>query len=99
MPEHPHLIFFPPPAVERRRLPRAHPPALHFPPVGQRADRVRPMLRAAEEALAHRRAEFITDVGRIQPEEALVFETIGSVQAFLGAIRRTPGLEWLAEAA
>ena len=57
------------------------------------------MLRAAEEALAHRRAEFITDVGRIQPEEALVLETIGSVQAFLGAIRRTPGLEWLAEAA
>jgi hypothetical protein len=32
------------------------------------------------------------------PELVVVFETVGSVENFIGAVQRTPGLEWLLEA-
>lgn len=31
------------------------------------------------------------------PELVVVFETVGSIDKFLGAIKHTPGLEWLME--
>ena len=44
-----------------------------------------------------RRAELRASGTGIEPEFALVIETIGSAQSFLTAVRHTKGLEWLAD--
>jgi hypothetical protein len=38
-----------------------------------------------------------TAVAGAEPEKVLVLETVGSIKDFLNAVRRIPGMEWLAE--
>ena len=47
--------------------------------------------------MEHQRVTLQDNPLGIQPELALVLETVGSVQNFIGAVRRVEGLEWLGE--
>lgn len=47
--------------------------------------------------MERRRIEIQDSAAGIQPELALVLETVGSVEKFINAVRRIQGLEWLGE--
>ncbi|WP_457653269.1 S8 family serine peptidase [Rhodocaloribacter sp.] len=47
--------------------------------------------------MERRRIEIQDSAAGIQPELALVLETVGSVENFINAVRRIKGLEWLGE--
>ncbi len=56
-----------------------------------------PQFQRLQDALEGRRLALHGNTLGIQPEQVLVLETIGSIQNFINAVRRTDGLEWLAE--
>lgn len=60
-------------------------------------ERVRPQLQRLQEAIERRRLELRGELAGVEPELALVIETAGTIDRFYKAVRRIPGLEWLAE--
>lgn len=69
------------------------------PGFGRQVSRVQPKLQRLENAMAERRAILQSSSMGIEPEYALVFETAGSPDSFITAIRNLAGslagLEWL----
>ena len=50
-----------------------------------------------QQALESRRARLQTEAQGIVPEEVVVLETIGTVDGFIRAVEKVPGMEWLGE--
>ena len=44
-----------------------------------------------------RRARLQAEAHDLVPEDVVVLETVGTVEKFIGAVERVPGMEWLAE--
>jgi hypothetical protein len=63
----------------------------------KQSERVGLQLQRLQDALENQRLELRGELAGIEPELALVIETIGSVQNFQKAVGKIPGLEWLAE--
>jgi hypothetical protein len=97
MPERP-LIVLPRPVVSEAagRTPR-WPPRPHFPNAGRQEQRLTPQFQALQQYFAQQTAMLQATAAGAAAEEVVVFETVGSIQNFIAAVRRIPGMEWLAE--
>jgi hypothetical protein len=63
----------------------------------QQSERVGLQLQRLQDALENQRLELRGELAGVEPELALVIETVGSVQNFQKAVAKVRGLEWLAE--
>ncbi len=68
-----------------------------FPGAGRQGARLTPRLQALQDSLHARSARLQAGAGGANVEQVVVFETVGTVENFLKAVRRVEGLEWLAE--
>ena len=94
--EYPLLIFPEPSRASRAGLPGGG-GSPRLPSASRQAERITPQFQRLHEAMEHQRVTLQDNPLGIQPELALVLETVGSVGNFIGAVRRVEGLEWLGE--
>ena len=93
----PLLLFPQPSSTERDSRPPAR-PRVHFPPADRQGERLGPRFATLQSAFDARRIQLQATAPQDDPELVVVFETIGSISSFVGAVKRIPGLEWLLEA-
>ncbi len=97
MPERP-LLILPQPTEPAKRRKRPQPgPKLHIPERGRQTERLEPKFSALQQVFEARRARLRIEAAGLIPEEVIVFETVGSVDKFIVAVRNVKGLEWLGE--
>ena len=96
MAEHPLLIFPTPSRSERARR-WGGGGGIRRPSPNRQAERLTPRFDLLQSAMDRRRAELRDNPLGVQPEKALVLETVGTVEDFTNAMRRIDGLEWLGE--
>lgn len=96
MPERP-LLIFPEPTKAGRAKRRGGGGKIRVPPSPQQAGRLWPQFQRLQEAMDRQRAALQHNTLGLQPEQALVLETIGPVQNFINAVKKIEGLEWLGE--
>jgi hypothetical protein len=97
MPNNPLLVFPRPAAVDRSNLgggPKASP---HVPSVRRQSERLTPKFSELQRAFQTKAAAMHEDVAGAVPEQVVVFETVGSVENFLAAVRHVDGMSWLAD--
>jgi hypothetical protein len=70
---------------------------IHRPSRERQAERLTPRFEQLQRALEARRAKLQTEAQGIVPEEVAVLETIGTVEGFIRAVEKVPGMEWLSE--
>lgn len=96
MPDYPLLVFPEPTLAERaKRQPGFG--KVKIPAPRQQADRLSPHFVRLSQAMARHRMQLQGNAAGLQPEQALVLETIGPVQNFINAVQKIEGLEWLGE--
>ncbi|KVK77178.1 S8 family peptidase [Burkholderia sp. MSMB1498] len=95
--QRPLLLFPQPAASEREGLPKGW-PRVHFPAAPRQVERLGPKFGTLQSAFDGRRMQLQPSAPTDDPELVVVFETVGAVEDFIGAVRRIPGLEWLLEA-
>lgn len=76
---------------------RGFPPPPRGPGAHRQGTRLTPKFQDLEQALVAGRVTAGTTVNEPDPELVVVFDLVGSVEAFAHAVRRVPGLEFLAE--
>lgn len=97
MAEHYPLLIFPEPQ-RLDRVGRQFPPRqIHYPSTERQVERLSPLFKTLRRAFDSRRMEIQQTPEGIDPEQVIVFETIGTVDNFVTAIRNTEGLEWMGE--
>ena len=82
-----------PQETERRRFP----PQPSRPSAGRQGQRLTPQFAALRDALASGRADASEHTTEPDPELVVVFDLVGTVEAFSRAVSHIPGLEVLAE--
>lgn len=92
------LLLFPRPTLSDREKGPPRPPQVHLPSAQRQADRLTPKFGTLQSAFDARRVQLQAAAPTDDPELVVVFETVGTVDKFIGAVQRTPGLEWLLEA-
>lgn len=92
------LLLFPRPSTTRRDDRRPSIPRIHLPSAGRQGVRLDPIFSTLQAAFDSRSIQLQANAPQDDPELVVVFETIGSIASFVGAVRRIPGLEWLLEA-
>ena len=99
MADHP-LLFFPSPEITGRQPPRGGggPSHLRYPSARRQGDRLNPEFQRLADVVRSRNLELRNNMVGVLPDQALVLETIGTVDDFVDAVRQVNGLEWLAEA-
>ncbi len=96
MAEHPLLIFPEPVSAEKaRRYGSGRPPRI--PDARRQSKRLAPKFQRLQQAMDQQRITIQGNSFGLQPEQALVIETIGSVQNFINAVKKVEGLDWLGE--
>ncbi len=93
MADKPILIFPVATVAVRAELPKAFPPSGPRPTQAQQKKRLASRFKALEQRFGSIQA----DVGGVDPEQVIVFETVGSVTKFQNAVKKIPGIEWLAD--
>lgn len=97
MPERP-LLVLPIPTEAARRTQKPVPVSKpHLPARERQAERLEPRFSVLQQAFEAKRARLSTEAVGLIPEEVIVFETVGSVNDFINAVRKIDGLEWLGE--
>lgn len=92
------LLLFSRPAVSQREPRQGYgTKPLNLPSIERQRERLAPQFHQLQRALEARAAELRADPTGTVPEQVLVLETAGSIEDFLQAVRRVPGMEWLAE--
>lgn len=91
------LLLFPKPSLSEREKRTPGRPHIHLPAAQRQGERLAPKFGALQSAFNMRRVQLQTTAPTDDPELVVVFETVGSVEGFLSAVKRTPGLEWLLE--
>jgi len=89
----PILIFPTATVAARAKLPQS------FGPPGPRPTQAQQRKRLADrfQALADRFGLIQADVGGVDPEQVIVFETVGSVTDFQNVVKKISGMEWLGD--
>jgi len=96
MAEHPLLIFPEPIRAEKaRRYGGGRPPLI--PDAQRQSERLAPQFQRLQQAMDRQRLALQGSSLGIQPEQALVIETIGPIDNFINAVKKIDGLEWLGE--
>ena len=94
--DYPVLVFPAPTLSERAK--RNNPIArIQIPDVSQQAQRLMPQFQRLHEAMDEKRAALQDNPLGLQPEQVLVLETVGSIEDFVNAVGKIPGLEWLGD--
>jgi hypothetical protein len=96
MPERPLLIFPEPKRAEKGRR-FGGGAKIRVPESRMQANRLRPQFQRLQEAMSQQRAILQNSTLGLQPEQALVLETIGPIKNFINAVKKIEGLEWLGE--
>ncbi|NIA11520.1 MAG: S8 family serine peptidase [Nitrospiraceae bacterium] len=96
MAEHPLLIFPKPVRAERARRHGGGRP-LQIPDAQRQGERLMPQLQRLQQVMDRQRLALQGNSLGLQPEQALVLETIGPIQNFINAVKKIEGLEWLGE--
>lgn len=91
------LLLFPSKELGRKTTRIVIPKLPQLPPHSRQCDRLSPKFDTLERVLAAKRITLRRTMAGIDPEMALVIETIGGVKDFFKAVKRIPGLEWLGE--
>ncbi len=91
------LLIFPEPSRAGRATLGGGGGRPRLPSPNRQAERITPQFQRLHEAMEHQRVTLQDNPLGIQPELALVLETVGSVENFMGAVRHVEGLEWLGE--
>ncbi len=96
MPNRPLLLFPTPESVERTKR-RSGAGGIHRPTHTRQGERLSPLFAQLQTAFDERRVEVQPTTAGIDPEQAVVIETIGSIENFANAVKRINGLEWMGE--
>lgn len=97
MPERP-LILFPNPE-DAARIKRKRPiPQPVYPSIAKQYDRLNPCFSVLRQAFQQKAVAIQNSPIGLNPEFALVFEVVGSVENFYTAVKRVEGMEWMFEA-
>ncbi len=96
MPELPLLIFPQPRRAEKNRR-YGGGGNVRYPDAPNQATRLGPQFQRLQDVMNQKHAALQNNSLGIQPEQALVLETIGPVDNFINAVRNVSGLEWLGE--
>jgi len=96
MTEHP-LLIFPEPARAESAIRGGGGGNVRLPTAERQSGRLAPQFQRLQQAMDRQRLALQATSLGIEPERALVLETIGSVDRFINAIKKIPGLEWLGE--
>jgi hypothetical protein len=93
MPDKPILIFPAAIVAARKTLPQS------FGPPGPRPTQSQQRARLANrfQALSQQFGTVQANAGGVDPEQVVVFETVGSVEDFQRVVKRIPGMEWLGD--
>lgn len=91
------LLFFPSPDSADRTKRKINPEKPFKPSVFRQWQRLSPIFQRLQDSFNERRAELQLTPTGIDPEQALVIETIGSVEDFANAVKKVRGLEWMGE--
>ena len=91
------LLIFPEPSRAGRAVLHGGGGRPRLPSASRQAERITPQFQRLHEAMEHQRVTLQDNPLGLQPEMALVLETVGSVGNFIGAVRRVEGMEWLGE--
>ena len=91
------LLVFPDPVRADRARRFGGPSSVRVPDPARQGQRLGPQFRRLQAAMEKRRLELQDSSLGLVPEQVLVIETIGTVDNFVRAVERIPGLEWLAE--
>jgi len=92
------LILFPSAnLVERKKKRKFYLNDIVVPDKEKQKNRLVPQFQRLIEAFEKKRMFFQQDVLGIMPEQVLVFETAGSIEGFISAVKKIKGLEWLVE--
>ena len=92
------LLLFPRPTSSEREKRTPGWAQVHAPSTPRQVERLAPKIGTLQSAFDARRIQLQATAPADDPELVVVFETVGSVEKFIGAVQRTPGLEWLLEA-
>jgi hypothetical protein len=91
------LLLFPGKAEVSRSNKSGGPTSHHLPGHARQGQRLNPKFTQLQNVLRQRAVEFQQSSDGIEPEQALVLETIGSVEDFMNAVKKIDGFEWLGE--
>ena len=91
------LLIFPEPARAGRAGLFGGGARPRLPGAGRQGERITPQFQRLHEAMEHQRVTLQDNPLGLQPELALVLETVGSVGNFIRAVNRVEGMEWLGE--
>lgn len=97
MDKKPHLIFPKPGKAERTKAPGRQFKGVSLPAKGQQIQRIGPKLNEIDKVLEGRRLSLQQSIEGVVPEMVLVLEIAGTITNFFSAVKKTPGLEFLAE--
>lgn len=96
MPERP-LILFPTPEQAERIKRRMFMSAPAYPSIARQYDRLNPYFSVLRQAFQQKAVAIQNSPIGLNPEFALVFEVVGSVENFYTAVKRVDGMEWMFE--
>lgn len=97
MPDLPLLVFPSKEITDRIKVKRNIQSGTSYPNSDRQNDRLSPVFANLQNVFNQRRVEIQREINGIDPEQVLVFETIGSVSDFAKAVQKVEGLEWLGE--
>lgn len=93
------LLIFPSVGISEKEPGSGYPPTYRpvFPSKERQTERLTPMFARLERAFEQRRLMFQDSMTGAMAEQALVFETIDSIDQFKNAVERLEEFEWLGE--
>jgi hypothetical protein len=90
------LLILPRPQVAEREKPKTFGKPFHIPPHALQSIRITPQFQRLLVQFRSGRAEIHLDPAGAPPEQVIVLETVGAVEEFVKAVKKT-GMEWLGE--
>ena len=94
MPDRPIILFPTPELAERERKPAGF-PTIARPAFDRQYNRLQPTFRVLQTAFEQKNLKIQQSPMGLNPDFALVFEIVGSVDSFYTAVKNSDGLEWL----
>jgi len=91
------LLFFPSKEIANRSKLSGGPGNYNIPSSARQGQRLSPQFRQLFDSINARRITVQQSTTGIDPEQVLVFETIGGVEDFANAVSKIEGFEWLGE--
>lgn len=91
------LLIFPEPSLAERARRSGGGGKVRLPSAQRQAGRLAPQFNRLQQAMDRQRLVLQGNSLGLQPEQALVLETIGPIENFVNAVKKIHGLEWLGE--